>query len=206
MDERAAFEALRAKGHELAPWMERRLEAKPERKPEPQRPQETDTAKIERRAGELRRITLTAAILTAGENSSPRPEPPFWRAVILATVQAYDALGASTPGELGDFEPLIKRRGWHVEDEQTLADVFGRELARLSQQKLRGVLLEVLCTTLRSEDMAGLGRCLGLDVGAIFGAADEKAREELTATPKKKRGAAPASGAEDDTSDATATT
>ncbi len=205
--ERAAYLAITGTGVSIPPWMARKLaEPEPEPSSTPAQPAaELDAMKVGRRADSIRRLMITAAIATAGENAAPRPEPTFWRGLILATVYAVFSVDARVPGDLGDLEPMAKRRGWHTDDEQTMADVVIRETSRLSQQKLRGVLLEILCAALDLPDMAALGRSLGLDTGALYADAEEKARTELTAAAakgkqrKEKKSAATSSPATQET-------
>ena len=207
VSDRAAYEAIKAQGHPIPPWMARRLE-QPDRKdePKPEPPSAEELAaiaeeEIGRRADKIRSTTLIAAIVNKAEDAAARPDPAFWRGLILATIYAIFSFDARQKGDMGDLEPMAKRRAWHTDDEQTMADVVIRETSRLSQQKLRGVLLEIVCAGITLQDAASLGRHLGLDTGAIWAEAEKQAREELAAAkkkaPKKKRGASSADEAQE---------
>ncbi len=192
VQEREAIKALAAKGHKLPGWMEHRL-TEPEKPERPATvPSKTDEDKIARHAEHLKGTMITAAITTAAE--AGHLDVQRMRALILATVAVIEPYSAERPGDLGDLETLIKRRGWSVDGEQTLADVVNREIARLSVQKLRGVLFEMLCAALEPAERASLGRAMGLDVGAIASQAMERARAELAAGEATKGRGKPKAG------------
>ena len=187
-DERTALQALKTTtGITLPAWLEKRLAAPAgtggEDKP-PERPNPRPTHEQDRRRRELRRERLTAALVLAGEEA--KADVGFWRALVFALVSVYSELG---------FEDFLRRREWPVpkdpHDDAAVQEIIAAQAAKMPQQKLRGLVVEIVCQLATDDALPAFARLLGQDAGAIIAAADAEAGPaEAPAAPRKSRGSA----------------
>lgn len=185
VNEKAALRALQERKVPLPDYVLQRLK-EPERPERPERPEpRTRQHELDQRKRELRRERLTAAIVTAGEEA--KADVGFWRALVHALARA-DRIDM-----LDGFAAFLRRRSWPLPrpdapDEAAL-EIIASQAAKMPQQKLRGLVVDLACLLVPDEALASFGGLMGQDAGAILAQADKDAAAELAASAKAGKGA-----------------
>ena len=191
VDERAALEVLAQAGHKLDPETVKRLAepAKARATLDAAAGDEASTEPaawdIEARARLLLQGRLTELLVGIAEKTPPRPGLGFWRGLILG------ALKVGGYGCEEGLEDLVKRHGWAFDPmEQEPGDVIRGKLAELTEAKLKGLLVEVMCAEPTTAD--DLAKHFEIDAKPLKAAATKQAKTALRAEAAAKK-AAPAS-------------